>query len=196
MIDFDFSAVVHLTCRQHVSWHEIICTTPLPWHTNNTQFLFMGTFFLSKEHFWGQYFLYLIRVNGLKLQISHVFIWNRMALRNGSCTSELQLKVNCRPKVNCRIKFGLICKLLAEPAQILSYRPHFTFRLQFTFSCNSIVNDLGLSVGCFLPYMDKYVFLHNVEILDINVSCFLFRVNILYFDSRNWFSLILFPLHH
>ena len=38
----------------------------------------------------------------------------------GSCTSELQLKVNCRPKVNCRKKFGLVCQLLAESVQILS----------------------------------------------------------------------------
>ena len=37
------------------------------------------------------------------------------------CTSELLLKVNCRLEVNCRIKFGLACQLLAEPAQILSY---------------------------------------------------------------------------
>ena len=35
--------------------------------------------------------------------------------RAGSCTSELPLKVNCR------IKFGLVCQLLAEAAQILSY---------------------------------------------------------------------------
>ena len=36
-------------------------------------------------------------------------------LHSRSCTSELQLKVNCSKK------FGLGCQLLAEPAQILSY---------------------------------------------------------------------------
>ena len=36
--------------------------------------------------------------------------------RAGSCTSALQLKVN-----SSRKKFGMICQLLADPAQILSY---------------------------------------------------------------------------
>ena len=34
--------------------------------------------------------------------------------------SELQQKVNCRLKVNFRKKIGLVCQLLAKPAQILS----------------------------------------------------------------------------
>ena len=42
-------------------------------------------------------------------------------LRAGSCTSELQLKMNCRLKVNYRKKFELVCQLLADPAPILSY---------------------------------------------------------------------------
>ena len=42
--------------------------------------------------------------------------------RPGSCTSESQLKVNCRPKVNCRIKFGLARPTVDRPAvQFLSY---------------------------------------------------------------------------
>ena len=48
-----FSCCTYLSCRS-MSTEFKSCTTPLPWHTNNTQFLFMGTFFLSKEHFWGQ----------------------------------------------------------------------------------------------------------------------------------------------
>ena len=51
-------------------------------------------------------------------------------LRSGSCTSELQLKVNCRLKVNHKIKIELICRLLAELAQIVPY--------------NSLVHDWGL----------------------------------------------------
>ena len=39
----------------------------------------------------------------------------------GSCTSELQLKMNCRSKVNCRIKFGLARQTVGRSAQILSY---------------------------------------------------------------------------
>ena len=38
-----------------------------------------------------------------------------------SCTSEFQLKVNYRLKVNCRIKFGLAQPTDGRPAQILSY---------------------------------------------------------------------------
>ena len=48
-------------------------------------------------------------------------IFEEEQLRAGSCTSELQLKGNCRLKVNCGKKFGLVCQLLTEPAQILSY---------------------------------------------------------------------------
>ena len=35
--------------------------------------------------------------------------------------SELKVKVNCRLKVNGRIKFGMVYQLLAKSAQILSY---------------------------------------------------------------------------
>ena len=42
-------------------------------------------------------------------------------LRPGSCTSELQLKVNCRLKVNFRIKFGLARPKVGRPTQIFSY---------------------------------------------------------------------------
>ena len=42
--------------------------------------------------------------------------------RPGSWTSELQLKVDCRPKVNCKIEFGLDPQpTVGRPAQILSY---------------------------------------------------------------------------
>ena len=40
----------------------------------------------------------------------------------GSCTSELQLKMNCRPKVTCRIKFGLVQPAtVGRPAQKFSF---------------------------------------------------------------------------
>ena len=39
----------------------------------------------------------------------------------GSCASELQLKVNCRPKVNCKIKFGLAWPTVGRPAQFIFY---------------------------------------------------------------------------
>ena len=44
-----------------------------------------------------------------------------VSLMAGSCTSELQLKVNCRLKVNCWIKFGLARLTVGRPAQIFSY---------------------------------------------------------------------------
>jgi hypothetical protein len=47
--------------------------------------------------------------------------------RPRSCTSELQLKVNCGLKVNLRIKFGL-----AWPGRPAQFFPQFTFSLQFT----------------------------------------------------------------
>ena len=60
-------------------------------------------------------------------------------VRAGSCTSELKLKVNCGSKVNCRIKFGLVCQqLLANPDQILSYNSLAVY--------NSLVHDPDLSI--------------------------------------------------
>ena len=47
-----------------------------------------------------------------------------------SCTSEFQLKVNYRLKVNCRIKFGLARPTFGRPTQIFSY----------FHSCNSLVH--------------------------------------------------------
>ena len=41
-------------------------------------------------------------------------------IRSGSCTSELQLKVKCRPKVNGRIKFGLAWPTIGRLAQFCS----------------------------------------------------------------------------
>ena len=55
---------------------------------------------------------------------------NKLILWPGSCTSELQLKVNCRLKVNCGKYFGL------------ADQPNFF--LQYTFSCNSLVYDPAL----------------------------------------------------
>ena len=40
-------------------------------------------------------------------------------VRVGSCTSDLQLKVNNILKVNCRGKNGLVCQLLAKPALLI-----------------------------------------------------------------------------
>ena len=62
-----------------------------------------------------------------------------MYVRDRSCTSEWQLKVNCRKK------FGLVCQLLGRPNLQL------TFGLQFTFSCNSLVPDPGLSMTSWPP---------------------------------------------
>ena len=57
---------------------------------------------------------------------------------------KLQLKVNCRLKLNCRKKFGLAWPtVLADQPKFFS-TIHFTFSLQFTFSCNSLVHDLAL----------------------------------------------------
>ena len=52
--------------------------------------------------------------NHTKLQ-RYLYVWT------GSCTSELKLKVNCKLRVNCRKRIGLVCQLLAKPAQILSH---------------------------------------------------------------------------
>ena len=57
--------------------------------------------------------------------------------------SMVQLKVNCRLKVNYRIKFWLARPTFSRPAQIFSYNCR-TFSLQFTFSCNSLVHDPAL----------------------------------------------------
>ena len=62
------------------------------------------------------------------------------------CLDHVQLKVNCRPKVNCRIKFGLARPTVGWPAQICPYNSLLVC-LQFTFNCNSLVHDLALIVG-------------------------------------------------
>ena len=57
----------------------------------------------------------------------------------------MQLKVNCRLKVNCtqeKCCAGLPNVCQASPNFILQ----LTFDLQFTFSCNSLVHDPGPSV--------------------------------------------------
>ena len=64
-----------------------------------------------------------------------------VSLMAGSCTSELQLKVNCR------LKSELLDKIWAGSANSWQTSPNF-FQ-QFTFSCNSLVHDppgLSLSV--------------------------------------------------
>ena len=73
-------------------------------------------------------------------------LFSNLLFRVGSCTSELQLKVNCTRKVNCRKKFGLILVGQAIPNFFLQ----FTFRQQFTFSCNSLVHDPAQYVALFL----------------------------------------------
>ena len=60
----------------------------------------------------------------------------------GSCTSELLLKVNCRPKVNCRIRFGLFSAKSWQTSP--NFFLQFAFSLQFTFNCNSLVHDPAL----------------------------------------------------
>ena len=60
----------------------------------------------------------------LALEIDHSSIKANFDVSEaGSCISELQLKVNGRPKVNCtRIKFGLaLPTTVGWPAQILPY---------------------------------------------------------------------------
>ena len=56
----------------------------------------------------------------------------------GSCTCELQLKVNCRPKLNCSIKFGLARPTVVnwQTSQIFFYI-HFQskIQLQLQFTC-------------------------------------------------------------
>ena len=56
-------------------------------------------------------------------QLLHMFVVTLFSpiFRAGSCTSELQLKMNCRLQVNCKKCFCLVCQMLAEPAQILFY---------------------------------------------------------------------------
>ena len=56
--------------------------------------------------------------------------WKQVLLRAGSCTSELQLKVNCRPNVNCRIIF--FCWLGHQFADQPKFCPTIHFLLQFT----------------------------------------------------------------
>ena len=54
----------------------------------------------------------------------------------GSCTSELQLKVNCK------IKFGLAQAKSCQTGP--NFILQFTFGLQFSFSCNSLLHDPDL----------------------------------------------------
>ena len=56
----------------------------------------------------------------------------------GSCTSELHLKVNCRPKVNCKAKVN--CRIEFGLVHAWQTRPNFF--LQFNFSCNSVIHVL------------------------------------------------------
>ena len=80
----------------------------------------------------------------LKLFNTYITICRQWA---GSCKSKLQLNVNYRKK------FGLVCKLLAKPAQI--------FILQLTFSCNSMVHDPGLDIiltYLFCKYVHSFMF--------------------------------------
>ena len=60
-----------------------------------------------------------------KTVIQCCFLAKKDRIGAGSCTSKLQLKVNCRKK------FGLVCT-----NSILQ----FTLSQQFTFSCNSLVH--------------------------------------------------------
>ena len=62
--------------------------------------------------------------------------WYWIRYRPGSCTSELQLKVNCRPKVICRVKL-----LLARPK--MSDQPKFfpTIHFQSTIHIQLHVHD-------------------------------------------------------
>ena len=53
-----------------------------------------------------------------------------LQLRSGSCPSEWQQKVNRRPKVNCRIKFGL--PLGQQLADQTKFFPVIHFQLLFT----------------------------------------------------------------
>ena len=72
------------------------------------------------RNFWGQTLLYFLDED-----------WTQSGThRVRSCTSKLQLKVNCRPKVNCGIKFGLPQPTGGRPAQKNSY--------------NSLVHDPAL----------------------------------------------------
>ena len=79
------------------------------------------------------------------------------------------VQVNCRMKVNCRKVFVLVCQLFVDQA-----RPNFflqlTFRLQFTFSCNSLVHDPALKV-----YIDNIInqFRKSKELSIFNFSCFI-----------------------
>ena len=68
--------------------------------------------------------------------------------RPGSCTSELQLKVNCR------IQFGLARPTVGRPAQNFFDTVHFS--LQFTFSRNSLVHDPALS-ALFLMWFEFHI---------------------------------------
>ena len=82
--------------------------------------LFLNIF----EIFRGLFLLYVLSMFFNNKRILH------FKIRAGSCTSELQLEVNCRKK------FGQACQLLANPGQILSNTVHFRstilFQLQFT----------------------------------------------------------------
>ena len=78
--------------------------------------------------------------------------------RPGSCISELQLKVNCRPEVNCRIIFWLARPIVERPDQIFSYN---------SLSINnslSIYNSLSATIHLYMirPQMRK---LNNIAIM-------------------------------
>ena len=70
--------------------------------------------------------------------------------RPGSCTSKLQMKVNCRPEVNCRMKFGL-AQWLSQLSKSW-YSTNFILQL-FTFGLQS---DMFLPKVQICPVLPSY----------------------------------------
>ena len=69
------------------------------------------------------------------------FIIIVVSLRPGSFTSELQLKVNCRPKVNCGEKFGLVCQLTVCRAHPSKFYPSYSL---------SFYNSLSVTIHLYM----------------------------------------------
>ena len=94
-------------------------------------------------------------------------------------TSELQLKVNSRPKVNCRIKFGLVRPTGGRPAQF--------FSLQLTFSCNSLVSTYMIWASYkYLGNIDKNKIHNRLQYL---IQFFFTRIET-HFCNESWYCTI------
>ena len=103
-------------------WSSKIFSLLLNKIIKNFPFIKYPNCILSRHHIWS--LLSMVPGSSEQLWAFLVFHWllgivlewhhSLRISRAGSCASELQLKVNCRLKVNCWKKCGLVCQLFSD----------------------------------------------------------------------------------